>query len=142
MRFEMTQDEREARIVRCLQDMAANFYPWPGDAARYVIETCFPDATGAEWDYAARYISEHPEIKDGPRRPIGDVLAGYKDQATKLWARAGSAATADEPRYDEALTLLREAFLLNPAEAGFYARYAQIVEDTRAGLVHSPAQSA
>ena len=130
MRFEMTQAEQEARIVRCLTDMAPNFYPWPGDAARYVIETCFPEATSAEWDYAARYVIEHPEIREGARRPIGDVLASYKEQATGKWQQAGKAANAGQ--WDEALSLLHEAFLLNPAEADFWARYAGIVEAKRA----------
>ena len=130
MRFEMTAAEREARIVRCLQDMAPNFYPWPGDAARYVIETCFKDATPAEWDFAARYVREHPEVKNGPRRPIGDVLASYREQAEAQWMAAGRAANAGQ--WDDALSLLREAFLLNPGEAEFWARYAAIVEDKRA----------
>ena len=130
MRFEMTQAEREARIVRCLEDMAPNFYPWPGDAARYVIETCFKDATPAEWDFAARYVSEHPEVKDGPTRHIADVLAGYRDEANAKWKAAGKAAMSGQ--FNDALTLLREAFLLNPDEAGFWARYAGIVEDKRA----------
>jgi hypothetical protein len=131
--FTMTPEEREASIVRCLTDMAPNFYPWPGDAARYVIEACFPGATPAEWDFAAQTLAANPQMREGAKRPIGNVLASYREQATAKWQQAGKAATADPPQYGEALALLREAFLLNPAEAEFYARYARIVEDKRAG---------
>jgi hypothetical protein len=118
--------------VRYLTDMAPNLYPWPGDAARYVVETYF-DGDRDDWRFAEQYVREHPEVKDGPRRHMADVAEGYRQQATELWKQAGKAATADPPRYDQALTLLRDAFLLNPAEAQFWAKYARIVEDKRAG---------
>jgi hypothetical protein len=130
--FTETPGEHQARIVRHLEDMAPNLYPFPGDAARYVIETYF-NGDRDDWAFAEQYVKDHPEIRDGERRHMAAVAEGYREQATARWQQAGKAATADPPLYDDALILLREAFLLNPAEAEFYAKYVRIVEDKRNG---------
>lgn len=130
MDFTLTAADRQAAIVRDLQAMASNFYPWPGDAARYVIEGCWPDASREEWQFAADYVDAHPEVKDGPKRHIAQVREDYRLQADQLSTSAAKAAR--EKCFDDALDLLRQAFLLNPDSGPRYAGYAEHVEAWKA----------
>ncbi|MCW2902443.1 MAG: hypothetical protein JWO67_4708 [Streptosporangiaceae bacterium] len=129
MDFTLTASERLGLIERDLQNMAACMYPFPGNADRYVIEACWPDASREEWQHAADYVAAHPEITTGPKRHIPDVRAGYEAAAKELSHLA--AQECAEGQFDRALDLLRQAFVAAPNLVGSWRHYVQVVENRR-----------
>jgi N12 class adenine-specific DNA methylase len=126
--------EREAQIVREIHDHASG-YAWAGDVGRYLTAPGHLDGSWQEWDWINTYVRDHPEVLAGHpdhkriQARTKAELAAQKQAGDDLRREALSAHRAG--RFEQALDLLDQAELANPADAARLARARARVHDVQ-----------
>ncbi len=120
---EPTPPLRRAVIIRAIEDYAAR-YAWPhhpivNDPARYIAEGHVPGgATGAEWEWIAEYIQQHPEMIAAPpltEQQLHERNREREARAAELGEQAHAKFNARD--YTAAYRLVDQAELIDPSPA-------------------------
>ncbi|GAA4554905.1 SNF2-related protein [Pseudonocardia xishanensis] len=129
------QPARARTLVRALEDYAARYgHPGapggggPEAAARYVIEGHVRDATREEWDWAYRYLREHPQLLDGTVKTdeqLADERAQEAEVAAELAAEARVAFDGGDRQ--RALDLIAQAEELDPQNSPRWDRIRGVI---------------
>lgn len=133
--------EREAQIVREIHDHASG-YGWAGDVGRYLTAPGHLDGSWREWEWINTYVRAPPAVLDGHPDHNGiqarttAELAAQKQAGDDLLREAAAAHRAGA--FDQALDLLDQADLANPADAARWARARARVHQKRAQTPTSP----